>query len=477
MNAILGIAELLLDTRLGAKQTDYAQTIRDSGTALLAIINDILDISKMEAGQLQLNPAPFDVADTVVSTLQLLEFRALQKGLKLQVTIEPSARCRVLGDGVRVKQVLWNLVGNAVKFTDRGVVRVLVSGADAPVGHLELRFEVRDTGGGIAPEDVSRLFARFSQVDSSLTRRAGGTGLGLSICKQLVELMGGRIDVASRRGEGTRFWFTLCLPLAQPVGLPDPPAIVRRSVARPARVLVVDDSETNRLVAGEMLKKAGHSVEMAEDGQSAIDAAARSDYDVIFMDVSMPGLDGLEATRAIRARGGRAARIPIVALTAHAMSGDRERCLAAGMSDYVTKPLRGAELAMAVERVLARGDDPAVPPTVPDTARRADADVDPHALRVLEEGLDRETAERLIGIFCREVPGRIARIRAAAARCDDKILHAEAHALKSSAATFGARRLSELAADIEGGEIAPERLLDLAGAAERALAWLEGVYA
>ena len=485
MNGIIGISDLLLQTELADGQREYAQIIRDAGEDLLDILNDILDVSKLEARSLELSAAPFDIEDTVQASLRLLSGRAAQKGLQIDVKIAPAARRRVIGDGVRVKQVLWNLIGNAIKFTETGAVAVSVDAEETADRRLAVSFEIRDTGCGIAAADLPKLFTRFTQVDSSYARRAGGSGLGLSICRQIVELMGGRISVASELGQGSRFSFTLRLPLAGPAAeTPKPEAAAEP--ARPARVLVVDDSLTNRTVVAEVLRKAGHAVDTAEDGEGAIAAAARAAYDAVFMDVSMPGMDGFAATQAIRALGGPPARLPIIALTAHAMAGDRERCLAAGMTDYVTKPVRRDDLLAALARAV--GPAPAMRPEP--SAARADApapdrdgtaivesEVDRSVLRTLEDELDRKTAERLIALFIREAPARVARIRdaAAAGRADEA--QAEAHALKSSAATFGARRLSEIARAIEGGDLSDRSLAGLAAAAERALAWLEGIYA
>jgi PAS domain S-box-containing protein len=481
MNGIIGLSSLLLDTSLDATQRDYTQTIRDSGEDLLDILNDILDTSKLEANSLELNAEPFEVADIVQASSRLLAVRAEESGLALDVTIDPTARRRVLGDGVRLKQVLWNLIGNAIKFTDHGSVSVAVRAQDAPGRMLDLSFEVRDTGCGIAPADISKLFTRFTQVDSVYARRAGGTGLGLSICRQLVELMGGRIGVDSEPGKGSRFWFTVRVPLAAADQLGADRAAVHAAASRQARVLVVDDSATNRLVATEILKKAGHTVDVAEDGPGAIAAVARGRlYDVIFMDVSMPGMDGMEATQSIRALGGAAAHVPIIALTAHAMAGDRERCLAAGMTEHVTKPLKANDLLAAVSRAIAAEHGVAVPAPAgggPSPSAADDADIDAEALHTLESELDRETAQRLVSVFVREVPDRMARLRTAAAAGKVAAVRDEAHALKSSAATFGAHRLSEIARAIELGDTSEHQIAELTAAAERAVARLNGAYA
>jgi PAS domain S-box-containing protein len=485
MNGILGLTDLLLDAGLDDQQRDFAQTIRNSGEDLLHILNDILDISKLEARLLELESAPFEIVEVVAGALRLLEAQADHKGLSIDVDIEPAARRRVIGDGIRLKQVLWNLIGNAIKFTDRGGVSISVSAREAASGQLAVSFEVRDTGCGIPAADLPKLFTRFTQVDSSFARRAGGTGLGLSICRQLVELMGGRIAVASTIGEGTQVSFTLHLPQTaeQPVDPAQDAELQGGGPMQALRLLVADDSATNRMITAKMLRKAGHHVDVVEDGPHAIAAAKRADYDAIFMDISMPGMDGLEATRSVRALGGAAARIPIIALTAHAMAGDRELCMAAGMSDYVAKPVKPEELKAALRRMVVRGSAPSAPTAAPGAAAgeaaggHAAADIDREALRLLEDSLDRDTAARLTAVFCREVPQRVARIQDAVGRADHDVIRAEAHALKSSAATFGARRLSELAQILEAGDFSDRRVAELAAAAETAVNWLDEVYA
>jgi len=347
MNGVLGMVDLLLDTELSQEQREYASTAQRSAGLLLTLIDDILDLSKIEAGRLEVSWVPFDLAAAVREIGALLAPRARVKGLEFVTRYPEHVPTHFLGDPIRIRQILLNLAGNAIKFTERGQVRVLVAVSDAGEGRAAVRLEVQDTGIGIAPEVQARLFSRFTQADASTTRKYGGTGLGLAISRHLVELMHGRIGVDSTPGEGTRFYCDLCLPVAEaPLASAPPPAAAGPSEIQhiPRRVLVVDDNQVNRLVAHKMLVRQGCEVIEACDGREAVRLAAEGAFALILMDCQMPELDGYAATAAIRARStGR--RVPIVAMTANAMEGDRERCLAAGMDDYMTKPVSAAALA------------------------------------------------------------------------------------------------------------------------------------
>jgi signal transduction histidine kinase/CheY-like chemotaxis protein len=361
MNGILGTTELLLDSALTPSQRHYAKTAHRSATALLALVDDVLDFSRIEAGKLTLRQTPFDLRALVGDAVDLMAAVARDKPILLDCSLPDALPARVAGDAVRVRQLLINLLNNAVKFTDRGRIDVEVSlldvGAD---GVLRLRFDVRDTGIGIAPEHLASVFDAFTQADASTTRRHGGSGLGLAIAKELVELMGGRLGVDSRLGAGSTFWFELSLQPAddasEAVSQPQP---FDEGVLS-ARVLLAEDDTINQMVVEAMLTRLGCEVDIAEDGAAACTAAAQTRYDMILMDCHMPVMDGFEATRRIRddeARS-RAPRTPIVALTADALAGDRERCLDAGMDDYLTKPVSGATLAGAVERWTGRKTAP-----------------------------------------------------------------------------------------------------------------------
>jgi PAS domain S-box-containing protein len=361
MNAVIGMTALLRDTPLTPVQADYVRTVETSGESLLTIINDILDYSKIEAGRIDLESVPFELRPWVQDAIDLFAGRAQEKHLRLACEIGPDVPARVAGDATRLRQVLVNLLGNAVKFTDAGAVTVTVTAAPAaPATSLRhLHFAVRDTGIGIAPEGLSRLFKSFSQVDASTTRRFGGTGLGLAISKRLVELMGGTIAVESRPGEGSVFRFEVSLE-----ALPDlPPGAAPVAAAAefdgtlglrcPLRLLVAEDNPVNQRVASLLLQKLGYRAATAANGEEALAALKLAAYDAILMDVEMPVLDGCETTRRIRAAHPSAARPWIIALTAGAMRSDRERALAAGMNDFLTKPVHRAALAAALARAHA----------------------------------------------------------------------------------------------------------------------------
>lgn len=355
MNAILGMCHLLLNTGLTEQQRDYLGKTRQAARNLLDIINDILDFSKIESGKFDVEIAPFFLADMLDGIRNVVGVRAAEKGIRLSVAASPDMPGELVGDALRVSQVLINLVGNAVKFTERGVVAVSVSPRHRREDSLLALFEVRDTGIGMSREEVARIFRPFTQTDTSITRRYGGTGLGLVICKELVEMMGGGISVSSEPGRGSVFSFEL------PFRLPDVvlPAVVRpEGESAPAvllpgrRVLLVEDNEINQEVAMAILAEAGVEVGIAANGADAVREAAANRYDLILMDVQMPLMDGLEATRRIRALPGLPADLPIIAITAHAMRGDWEKSLAAGMNDHLTKPIDPRRLFAVLERWL-----------------------------------------------------------------------------------------------------------------------------
>ncbi len=334
MNGVIGMTNLLLGTRLNREQAELAGTVRDSAESLLAILNDILDVSQMEAGRLEVESIPFDLGALVNGVASLQQVVAEQKGLRLAWKVDPELPAGVRGDGNRLRQVLNNLLGNAVKFTRTGEVRLRVDRAEGCV-----RFEVADTGIGMTPEQVGRLFQAFSQADASMSRRFGGTGLGLYISQRLVELMGGHIGVTSEAGFGSSFGFTLPL-----VAAPVAPRTASRETPETlaGRVLLVEDNPVNQRLALMVLKRFGLEVERAEDGLAAL-GRLEEGFDLVLMDCQMPVLDGYEATRRWRLRE-KGRRTPIIAMTANAMEGDRERCLACGMDGFVAKPFRAEDL-------------------------------------------------------------------------------------------------------------------------------------
>ncbi|MFZ1640358.1 MAG: ATP-binding protein, partial [Candidatus Contendobacter sp.] len=359
MNGVLGMTELLLGTPLAPEQRRYAETAWRSGEALLAIINDVLDFSKIEAGRLELEQIDFDPRRVIEEVEEMLAERARSKGLEL-ICDAAGVPAAVRGDPNRLRQILTNLVSNAIKFTERGQVEARLARAPGPPGAIVLRGTVRDTGIGIAPEAQARLFQAFSQADSSHARRFGGTGLGLVIAKQLVELMGGTIGANSAPGRGSTFGFTVVLaPSDQVFSLPNLPALPsRRRVAdegaarRKIRVLLVEDNPVNQELALIMLDRLGCRVAVAEHGRRALRALSEAPYDLVLMDCQMPEMDGYEATRRWREkeRTGDGGRMPIIAVTANAMDGDREACLACGMDDFLAKPFTQQALAAMLRR-------------------------------------------------------------------------------------------------------------------------------
>jgi signal transduction histidine kinase/CheY-like chemotaxis protein len=359
LNAVIGMTTLLLDSELSIDQRNIAQIVKQSGLGLLGIINDILDFSKIEAGKLAIEAMDFDPRETVRVVLDIITPQAQAKGLKLAVFFAPELPDSVSGDAGRVRQILLNLVSNAVKFTETGEVAVHVGVAKKQSDGIQLMFVVNDTGVGIPADAQSQLFQPFTQIDNLTTRKYGGTGLGLAICKRLAELMGGTIGVERRQDAGSSFWFTVLVKRAvrPPVAFGYERDASRASAPEPnpkgGRILVVEDNAVNQMVAVRLLEKLGYSADIAANGIEALSAVQRISYDLLLMDCQMPEMDGLEATTRLRQRetsGGK--RIPIIAMTANAMMGDRENCLAAGMDDYLAKPVRIEELKAKLERWL-----------------------------------------------------------------------------------------------------------------------------
>jgi signal transduction histidine kinase/CheY-like chemotaxis protein/ligand-binding sensor domain-containing protein len=356
MHAIIGLSSLLTDSELSPEQRQYIGTISESADSLLAILNDILDFSKIDAGKIELETNDFDLGSIMRGACRILTVRAQEKSLDLDLEIAPQTPLLLCGDPGRIRQILINLINNAIKFTDHGriVLKVEQVANGEESERVRLRFSVSDTGIGIPESERGTLFTPFYQVDSSTTRRFGGTGLGLAIAKQLVEAMGGQIGVESEQGNGSTFWFELQLSRQKL----DEPSQSRARTAAPERqalVLVVEDNAVNQTLARVLLERMGHRVEIASNGREAITALESAAYDLVLMDIQMPEMDGLEATRRIRSAESTVLDpdVPIVAMTAFAMKYDRERCLAAGMNDYLTKPVLPEKLEKAVDRWTA----------------------------------------------------------------------------------------------------------------------------
>ena len=373
MNGVLGMVDVLLQTDLDAEQRDHLQVVRSSSETLLQVINDVLDFSKVEAGQVEIHSVRFDLRACLAGSLQIFEPRAREKGIALSIAIAPEVPQWVAGDDRRLLQVLFNLIGNAIKFTERGSVRVTAeaapegrAGAPSMDGDPRIRISVADTGIGIRPDRLERIFEAFTQEDGSTSRRYGGTGLGLAIVQRFVRLMGGRVWVESAPGEGSVFRFTVQLerdPVtaascpAVPgstqgptVELPDPQ--VEPASHNVLRVLIAEDNPINQQILARLISREGHEVRIAGTGREAVDAWGEEPFDLVLMDIQMPELDGLGATLEIRSReAGSSTRIPIYALTANALAEDRDRCIDAGMDGYLTKPVRKAEIIQLLHEI------------------------------------------------------------------------------------------------------------------------------
>jgi signal transduction histidine kinase/BarA-like signal transduction histidine kinase len=350
MNGVIGMTELLLETDLQETQRDYAATIRSSAESLLSLINDILDFSKIEAGKLSIESVDMDLAQETASVCELFAHRAVTKGIELKCEVSPDLP-RVAGDPTRLRQVMTNLIGNALKFTKEGSVSIKVQSKTPFEGMIPVQISVTDTGIGISPDRQESIFASFTQADGSTTRRYGGTGLGLTICRQLVELMGGEITVNSESGVGSVFTVYLRLKIAQTAvsaGTGEKSAKEFGSIStvrlHGVRVLLAEDNSVNQRIALQVLARAGCLVHAVETGQEALQALETAEFDVVLMDCQMPVMDGFTATKLIRGSGRPWKSIPIIAVTANAMNGDRERCLEAGMTDYLAKPIKPVQL-------------------------------------------------------------------------------------------------------------------------------------
>lgn len=487
MNGVIGMIGLLLETGLADEQRRYAETVRTSAESLLQIIDDILDFSKVEAGRLEMETVDFDLRILLDDLAEQMAFKANEKGLTFTCSLPSEVPRFLRGDPVRLRQVLVNLAGNALKFTHQGEISVQVSPLAETDDSTMLRFAVCDTGIGIPPEKTELLFEKFTQADASITRNYGGTGLGLAICRRLVQMMGGEIGVTSRPGAGSEFWFTASfgtqhLPdrkyspenSARPGDGDDPLQLLRALARDNIRILLVEDNATNRQVALGILKRLGLRGEAVTNGAEALDALAATPYDLVLMDVQMPVMDGFEATRRIRDVRSPVLNheIPVIALTAHAMKGDRHKCLDAGMNDYLAKPIFPRALAEMLVRWLtgrcrvSGGSDgeradpvPGVPDGIPVFDRLG-----------LQERLmgDESLVAEVVAAFLADMPGLVGRLRAGVAAEEPATVAHWAHTIKGGAASVGGERLRTAAAAMEHAAVAGD-----AGGAARCMSVLE----
>ncbi|WP_395745859.1 ATP-binding protein [Prosthecobacter sp.] len=460
MNGIIGMSSLLLDTQLDTKQHEMVEAVRQSGEALMTIIEDILDFSKIEARRLDLVEETFRLDSIIDGVVALLQHKAISRRVELKVEIDPEVPLALKGDPGRLRQILMNLVGNGIKFTDQGSICIQARRVATPEGEpAQIEISVIDTGIGMNEEQQRKLFLAFSQVDSSTTRRFGGTGLGLAISKRLVELMGGSIGVVSTPGLGSRFWFKL--PVREVSAAEEKEENERQAQAgeqaqqpvctHKPRLLVVEDNEVNLRMAIMMLEKHGFTADVARDGEQAVDQFAARAYDAILMDCHMPHMDGHEATRAIReieaSTHWRRPHCRIIAMTANVMDGERERCFEAGMDDYVSKPLRAKALTEALARIQVL--EPHKEPESISGWRDEDACSAKEAVKMLADELSAEDTAELIENWLKDTPERITDLEKLAAGQDQPALRRTAHSLKGSSSLFGLTHIHSLCRDLE----------------------------
>jgi two-component system, sensor histidine kinase and response regulator len=508
MNAVIGMSRLCLGTSLQPQQRDYVEKTYRAGLSLLGIIDDILDFSKIEAGMLKMEAIPFHLHQVFDSLAGITAARAQEKGLELLLHLPANHTTPLVGDPLRLGQVLLNLVSNAVKFTDDGKIQVHATPLNITEDTALFEFRIHDTGIGMTPDQCGCVFQSFSQADTSTTRKYGGTGLGLAISKHLVEMMGGAIRLESEPGVGTTFIFTAlfgCIPEDEiaknspaPASLKHPEAPLVDGVSinsgsgsdawkietlhdiLQARILVVDDNEINQQIALELLHQAGLVVEIANNGQEAIDLIAHQHFDAVLMDIQMPVMDGFEATKAIRKLPAHE-KLPIIAMTAHAMSGDRERSLEAGMNDHITKPIHPEVLYAALQRWIGvLHPAPASAPLLeaPSSRHLELDDID------TREGLHNHMGKeafylRILRIFQRDFSDAGSRMRELAKQGELGEARRLAHSVKSGAATIGAMALSGHARELEQalteGQVVPALVGKFAESAQRIARSLEAL--
>lgn len=456
MNAVQGILGLLRDTPLSAEQEKLIKIGRDSGEMLLSIINDILDFSKMEADKLALELHSFDLHQILAQPVELLRPRAEQNGLLLTFHLDKNLPQYALGDYGRLQQILVNLINNAIKFTNSGHIRVCASPSSIENNCFTLHCEVQDTGIGISLSEQKNLFSKFSMVDQSYSRAYEGTGLGLAICKRLVSLMNGDIGVESESGIGSRFFFSIKLGISSADEVQ--PCTDKKPFQTPSsdtRILLAEDNPSNQRVISAILQSHCLQVDLASNGNEAVEAVTQLPYDIVLMDISMPHMDGMEATRTIRRLSGPASKVPIIALTAHVLAGDRERFLESGMNDYLTKPINTDAVLRTISYWTNKDGNDSEAIYVEDiNVRSAPPDstteyVDEQVLQQLVRDTSETIAPKLLLGYIEDTQQRLIHIDTAVKNTDLASLELEVHTLGSSAAAHGNTDLFKLARHIE----------------------------
>ncbi|HEY1048446.1 MAG TPA: ATP-binding protein [Prosthecobacter sp.] len=455
MNGIIGMGELLLGTKLDGTQREYLEMLKNSADSLMELLNDVLDFSKIEAGKMELDSHEFDLNEIITESVQGMNVRAFQKRLVLLHHIAPEVPPRLIGDDGRLRQILLNLIGNAIKFTHKGGVTIEVGVESETADLIMLHFKINDTGIGIVGSMHQRIFEAFTQAETSTTRRYGGTGLGLAICRDLVELMHGRIWVESQPDVGSTFHFTAAFGRTSGISIKPVSPRTEPVLTAPAsmRVLVVEDGHVNQLVSSRMLEGRGHIVTVAETGKAAIRLVKETAFDAILMDVQMPGLNGLETTAAIREMEQESgAHVPIIAMTANAMRGDRELCLAAGMDDYIAKPLRSVELFQTVEKFARRspGHENAEAGSGTKEAPRTPVPAGPpfDAAEFRSSAGDDKLMRKLVAIFPEDTQKYLKKAEKALTAGKAKALYEAAHSLKGMLGVYAAHRAFKLASEL-----------------------------
>jgi signal transduction histidine kinase/CheY-like chemotaxis protein/HPt (histidine-containing phosphotransfer) domain-containing protein len=482
MNAILNMVDLALPKQGDPTAADFLRTAKESADLLLALLNDLLDTAKIESGKLEIESAPFNLRRVIGQAEGILSVRASIKGISFSCRISPEIPEILVGDQVRLRQVILNLSGNAIKFTEQGQVDVTIHLESQDLNGACLRFEIRDTGIGIKPEDLERIFHPFAQADLSTARRYGGTGLGLTISSSLIGLMGGRIWAESEPGKGSTFHFTVCLPVGQKSADELTASETALEAASKLKILLVEDHLPSQKLATYILEERGHMVEVAGSGQHALTLTQGKRYDVILMDVQMPDMGGIEATAAIRAREGNHRRVPIIAMTAYAMQSDRERCLAAGMDGYLAKPIEKNQLIATVERLAGSviegvsqetSADSRPELSMPSKAPTFNADL------ALERCYNQpRLLQEMIEYFQAEVDSLLPQMHSALEKCDWNTFGHLGHRLKGTLVYLGAEPAVEAAQRAESLERhggSPEKAHEIFQALERQCAILRAI--